>query len=292
MNQLNFARLFYFYRAATLGSRREAARVLRVKPETLDHQIRTLERELRADLFVINDDTMELTEQGRKALEHAEIIFGTGERLLRDLDVSVSSRTVLEIGVAATVSRSLAADLFLPLFGEEGMCPRISIADYGSLMPRLASGELHVLVSELQPQSRAANNLQTAVVRNARFALVASPGAASVVSSVAALHGSPWVHYTTTSGFRWAVDAFLRTNHVVPDVVAETDDLELMRLAAIRGFGFAAMPEAFIAADVKDGRLVRIATMDDPVPLYVSYVADGVSDFVQKAVQVLTRGAG
>jgi LysR family transcriptional activator of nhaA len=287
--QLNFARLYYFHMVASLGSQAAAARQLRISQSTISEQIKLLENELRTQLFSRRGPQLALTEAGRKALEHSEVIFGTGERLLRDLDVVLSPRTVLEVGIAATVSRSLTSDLFLPLFRDEDTCPRVSVADFGALFPRLSSGEIHILISEMEPRGRTAAKVESVVVRNTRFEIVATPDLAAKLDSVSSLHGKPWLHFTTSSGFRWAVDSHLRAQHVVPEIVAETDDLELMRLATIRGFGFAAMPGAFIARDVEDGRLVRIAGLEEPIPLYITYVQDGVADFVRNAVDLLTR---
>ena len=290
MQKLNYARLRYFYRVASLGSQAEAARQMRVSQSTISEQIKLLEAELRTKLFTRKSASLALTESGRKALEHAEVIFGAGERLLRDLDVALTPRTVIEVGVAATVSRTLAAELFLPLLHDEEMCPRISIADVGALVPRLSSGELHVLVSDLEPKGPSASRITSVATRHTNFVVVATPEGAEGISDIGDLHAKPWVHFTTSSGFRWAVDSFMRNNHVTPETVAETDDLELMRRAVLEGVGIAALPESFVAEQLEAGEVVALSHLTDPVPLFVSHVDDDVSDLVGRAVEVLTRG--
>ncbi len=292
MHKLNYARLRYFHRVASLGSQAEAARQMRVSQSTISEQIKLLEAELRTRLFSRKAASLTLTDAGRKALEHAEVIFGAGERLLRDLDVVLSPRTVIEIGVAATVSRTLAAELFLPLLHDEQMCPRISIADVGALVPRLSSGELHVLISDIEPRGPSAGRITSVATRHTTFAVVATPECAEGVSELGDIHAKPWVHFTTSSGFRWAVDSFLRSNHVTPETVAETDDLELMRHAVLECVGFAALPESFVAEDLEEGRMIVLSHLDEPVPLFVSHVDDDVSDLVGRAVEVLTRAEG
>lgn len=291
MTSLSFSRLYYFHKVAVLGSQSAAARELCVSQSTISEQIKLLERELRVDLFTRRGPSLSLTDEGRKAQEHAELIFGAGDRLLKELGVALSSRAVLEIGVAATVSRSLAAELFLPLFDNDELCPRLSIADYSSLYPRLSAGELHILISENEPRGRAANKITSVVVRNAHLVVVGSPALARECGTIEGMHGKPWVHYTTQSGFRWTVDAHLRGAQVTPEVVAESDDLELMRLAAIRGHGCAALPKAFVAADLSNGRLARLGTIDDPVPLYISHLKDNLAEYISNAVDLLTAAS-
>jgi LysR family transcriptional regulator, nitrogen assimilation regulatory protein len=83
---VDLKQLQYFVHVAELGSFTRAATFLSVVQPALSRQIRTLELELRQNLFDRNGRGVVLTEPGKRLLEHARGILQQIERARQDLD--------------------------------------------------------------------------------------------------------------------------------------------------------------------------------------------------------------
>src|SRR5688572_13031967 len=126
MRDINYNHLYYFHVVATEGSLVEASRKLGVAPSTISQQIRLLEASLGVQLFDRNGSGMRLTPAGKRALEQTQIMFTASERLEQAVRPSmVPDRIKLEVGVCASISRTFATRLFLPLFESQEVIVRL-----------------------------------------------------------------------------------------------------------------------------------------------------------------------
>ena len=78
---MNFKHLYYFWATANAGGVMRAAEQLHTTPQTISGQIKLLEARLGTSLFRKTGRRLELTDEGRAALEYADQIFALGEEL-------------------------------------------------------------------------------------------------------------------------------------------------------------------------------------------------------------------
>jgi DNA-binding transcriptional LysR family regulator len=76
-SRVSLAQIQYFVAVAEQGHMRRAAEALRIAQPAISRQIRQLEAELGADLFVRTPYGMRLSTPGRLFLEHAQAILAT-----------------------------------------------------------------------------------------------------------------------------------------------------------------------------------------------------------------------
>ena len=119
MADLNYHHLRYFRAVAREGHLSRAAAALNVSQSALSAQIRQLELRLGHDLFERRGRQLHLTEAGRIALDHADVVFAAGEELLETMKRSGTARSRIRVGALATLSRNFQIDFPRPLFGED-----------------------------------------------------------------------------------------------------------------------------------------------------------------------------
>ncbi|MEM9388580.1 MAG: LysR family transcriptional regulator [Pseudomonadota bacterium] len=107
MARLNYNHLHYFWAVANNGNLTQAAQELHVSQSSLSLQIKKLEQQLGHDLFLREGKRLILTEAGRVALEHANVIFANGAELTSSLQEGTRLSKVLRVGALSTLSRNL-----------------------------------------------------------------------------------------------------------------------------------------------------------------------------------------
>lgn len=85
---MSLSQIRYFVAVAEEGNVNRAANQLRVAQPAVSRQIRALEDELGAQLFVRTPRGMQLSDSGRVFLEHARAIVDSVERASRALQKS------------------------------------------------------------------------------------------------------------------------------------------------------------------------------------------------------------
>lgn len=287
---LNYNRLHYFHMVATLGSQAAASRELGVGQSTISEQLKLLEGDLGTKLFDRGPGGLRLTETGRRVLQHTDVIFGAGHRLMQELTHDPTDKQPLEIGVSSTVSRSFATEFFMPLFEREGVLPRIRHGDYLTLLQQLIANELDILLTDVEPNGKLSGRVRTHIAAQPSLVLAASPRLAEGFSAFPdAMEGKPFVHLTRNCSLRTDIDQWMRSKNLTVESVAETEDMELVKLAACRGHGFCILPRRFIAADVDQGRLVELGELDLKARVYLSHVEHNPTDTVRVATELLTQ---
>jgi LysR family transcriptional regulator, nitrogen assimilation regulatory protein len=112
MSAMDFKQLQYFVQVAELGSFTRAATVLKVAQPALSRQVRSLEVELRQNLFTRNGRGVTLTDAGQRLLAHGRGILQQVQRAVLDLEAQRGAPVGrLALGVPPSVGRMLTAPL-------------------------------------------------------------------------------------------------------------------------------------------------------------------------------------
>ncbi|WP_394757761.1 LysR family transcriptional regulator, partial [Rhodoferax sp.] len=148
---MNFKHLYYFWVTAKAGGIMRAGEQLHTTPQTLSGQIKLLEEWLGRKLFRKSGRQLELTEDGRLALDYAEQIFTLGAELEAAVRQARGGRRVLDfrVGVADSVAKSVVYRLLEPALSVKEPVKLIcSEGKFPDLLAQLALHRLDLVIAD------------------------------------------------------------------------------------------------------------------------------------------------
>lgn len=219
-------------------------------------QLRQLEAQLGHALFERRNRRMTLTEAGRIALEHAETIFRAGDELLAALQGGRARREMLRIGAAATLSRNFQMDLIRPLLADSDLELVIRSGGLGELLPQLEAHTLDLVLSNTPVGRDAGSVLHSHLLAELPASLVSRPARSQrMLVFPEGLRDLPVVLPGHGSGMRAAFDLAMDQAGIRPRVLAEVDDMAMLRLMARESPGLTLLPSVVVQDELRGGVL-------------------------------------
>lgn len=260
MADLNYHHLRYFQAVAHEGNLTRAAERLNVSQSALSTQIRLLEDRLGQTLFERRGRALHLTEAGRIALDHADVIFATGRELVATLRQTAQPRRALRIGANATLSRNFQLRFLHPVLGRTDIEVVLRSGSSTELLEALAALQLDLVLTNQPPDSGPSTPFIVTRLDAQAVALIGVPRLCPPGMSLAErLSTAPLVLPSPPSGLRTGVDALIDRLGVTPQIAAEVDDMAMMRLLAREGCGLAVIPPIVVKDELDSGLLVDAA---------------------------------
>ena len=264
MADLNFHHLRYFWVVAHRRNLTRAAEALHVSPSALSIQLRQLEERLGHRLFERRNRQLVLTEAGRVVLTHADAIFRTGQELLGALrGTPTLSRAVLRVGAVATLSRNFQLGWLLPMLQGQQVQIRLVAGQLRDLLAQLATHALDVVLSnEAAPRDSSAGWVSRRIAQQP-VSLVSKPprrGARPFLFPQD-LDGQPLLLPSEESAVRPAFDLLLEEAGVRPQVLAEVDDMAMLRLLARQTGALTLVPPVVVRDELQAGTLAERCTI-------------------------------
>ena len=260
MAELNYHHLRYFWAIAHQRSLTRAAEQLHVSPSALSIQLRQLEDRLGHTLFERRQKRLVLTEAGRIALDHADTIFKSGDELVSTLKGRpVDSRPVLRVGSVATLSRNFQLELLRPVVAQ-GDAHLVLVS--GSLRELLMQLEAHrldvVLTNHAVPRERGVA-WHSQLIADQPVSLVGHKprGRRRAFRFPQDVADHPLVLPSESSALRSQFDLLLEMAGIRPTILAEVDDMALMRLLARESRALTLVPPVVVQDELKSGALVE-----------------------------------
>ena len=264
MPRLNYNHLRYFWAVAHNGNLTRTAEQLHVSQSALSLQIRKLEEQLGHELFERRGNQLVLTEAGRLALDHADVIFAAGDELLSTLLHAAHPRAVLRVGALATLSRNFQTRFLEPLFGRDDVGMVVRSGQLADLLAQLEAHRLDVVLTNSVPPRDAATPWIVDLIDEQPVALVGFPERGRGRRDLSRLLAEePLIVPTVETSIRAAFDALVHRLEVSPNLVAEVDDMALIRLLARRGEGLAVIPPIVARDELAAGTLVEVAQLPE-----------------------------
>jgi DNA-binding transcriptional LysR family regulator len=249
-----------FLAIAETGTFTAAAERVHVTQAAISMQIRQLERETGAKLFVRAPRRVILTEAGEKLLDRAQLILREYDAALEELAaLTGAEKGRLRIGSASAM---VSADPLPHILRElkkthPGVETSVASGTSAELVQRILSGELDAAFVSLPVDAR---GIQTEVLSEDSLVAIASPrhrlGKQKVVSAYA-LAGEKLILGERGGNTRRLIDQFFAHAGVSLKVT-----MELSRLAAIKrmveeDMGVGIVPLQSVREEVAKGTLVR-----------------------------------
>ena len=262
MTNLNYNHLRYFWEVAREGNLTRAAERLAVSQSALSTQIHRLEERLGHPLFERVGRQLVLTEAGRIALRHANAIFAAGEDLLATLRAGAGHRRHLRVGSLATLSRNFQIEFLRPCLGRPDLEIILTSGSLAELETLLRQLDLDIVLCNTPPQGAHAQGIVVHRLAQQTISLFGAPAyAVGTGSAREVLQEHPVILPTGTNSIRGEFDALCRRLKVEPTIVAEVDDMAMMRLMAREGLGLAPLPPIVVRDELQAGTLRQLVSL-------------------------------
>lgn len=249
---LNYHHLRYFQAVAHEGNLTRAAEKLNLSQSALSTQIKSLEARLGQALFERIGRQLVLTEVGRIALDHADRIFATGAELEATLAQTSTTLPPFRIGALSTLSRNFQLQFLRPVLARGG-CEVVLRSGGAELLDSLRALGLDVVLTTEPPPGATAAAFTTHRIASQRVGLHGTPHRLRHATLAELLANEPLI--LPTGAMRTGFDGLLARLNVTPDIVAEADDMAMVRLLAREDAGVALVPDVVLADEIKSGRL-------------------------------------
>ena len=165
----------YFLQVAETSSFSEASRQLCISQSTVSQQIRQLEDELGAELFVRDSHSVVLSDYGLQFLPYAKhIAEDVQSGIARIKDVSGLSVGTINIGATYTFCPLLGKTIEDFMKEHPGISIKLTCSSMEELMKMLEDGELDTVLS-YRP-SRMFDNIESHILFNSNLCVVARHG--------------------------------------------------------------------------------------------------------------------
>ncbi|WP_066708699.1 transcriptional activator NhaR [Curvibacter delicatus] len=267
---MNFKHLYYFWVTARAGGIMRAGEQLHTTPQTLSGQIKLLEDRLGRKLFRKSGRQLELTEDGRVALDYADDIFTLGAELESALRQPRSGPRVLDfrVGVADSVAKSVAYRLLEPamaldvpvrLIGSEGKFP--------DLLAQLALHRLDLVIADEPLTRRISVKAFNHALGTSPMSFFCAPALKNQLQGKfpQCLHDAPMLIQGAASSVRQQLDGWLVRQQIQPRIVGEFDDGALMTAFGREGRGVFMSPSVLEAETVAHYGVEVIGRSDELV---------------------------
>lgn len=253
---MDVRQLEMFRAVAEAGSFTGAAQRLHVSQSAISRQLKLLEDELGTLL-------LQRTGRGVTVTPEGNILLATANRIWRDIQEVVAQiadsqklqRGVISLGGGMTVCLHILPKLlkkFRALYRNVDL--RITTGTAGDLLQRLRAHEVDLLLLTLPivgPDLEVVPVLkeEMIVVAAKRHALAE---ARSVEPRRLARH--PLILFESGSNTRKVIDEFFLAHQLAPNVVMETENVEIIKAMVANGLGVSVLPYGALAADLRSGR--------------------------------------
>lgn len=262
MADLNYHHLRYFWAVAHDGNLTRTAARLNLSQSALSVQIRKLEERLGHTFFERRGRQLHLTEAGRIALDHADAIFAAGAELVGTLREVGQPRQALRVGALATLSRNFQIGFLRPLLGRSDIELILRSGSPADLLGALEALALDVVLINQPPARDSATPFVSHRLTAQPVSIVGTQTRVGDERDVATLIASqPMIVPTVDTGVRVGFDALVDRLGLTPQIVAEVDDMAMMRLLAREGAGLAVLPPIVVKDELETGILVEAARL-------------------------------
>lgn len=268
---LNYHHLLYFWAVAREGHLTRAAAHLRVSQSALSTQIRQLEARLGQPLFQRQGRQLSLTEAGRIALAYAEQIVGAGQELVATLAEGRSAaRQVVRIGAVATLSRNFQRTFVAPLLGQPDVSLVLQSGSLGELLARLRAHTLDVVLANRRVHEDAEHAWRCVRIARQQVSLVGHRRRGPAFRFPDDVAKVPLLLPSRDSELRNGFDVLCDRAGIRPTVVAEVDDMAMLRLLARDTQAVALVPAVVVRDELRRGTLHEYCPVPD---LYEEFFA-------------------
>ncbi|MBB6249558.1 LysR family transcriptional regulator [Nitrospirillum iridis] len=259
MRDLNYNHLRYFWAVAHEGSLTRAAERMNLSQSALSVQIQKLEHQMGHPLFERVGKKLVLTEAGQIALDYADTVFKAGDELMSTMrGRPLASRQVLRVGALTTLSRNFQLEFLRPLVGRSDVELIVRSGNIRDLLAQLEAHAIDVVLANSAAPRDARSSLRNHLLNEQPVSLVGRPRPDQRPFRFPDdLRSEPLLLPSLDSDIRVAFDRVLELAGIRPTILAEVDDMAMLRLLAREREGVTLVPPIVVRDELEAGILVE-----------------------------------
>ena len=259
MKDLNYNHLRYFWAVAHEGSLTRAAEHMNLSQSALSVQIQKLEHQIGHPLFERVGRKLILTEAGQIALDYADTVFKAGDELMSTLrGRPLATRQVLRVGALTTLSRNFQLEFLRPLVGRSDVELIVRSGNIRDLLTQLEAHAIDVVLANSAAPRDARSSLRNHLLNEQPVSLVGHPRPnGRKFKFPDDLRSEPILLPSLDSDIRVAFDRVLELAGIRPIILAEVDDMAILRLLAREREGVTLVPPIVVRDELDTGVLVE-----------------------------------
>lgn len=239
---MNFKHLYYFWVTAKAGGIMRAGEQLHTTPQTLSGQIKLLEDWLGRRLFRKSGRNLELTEDGRLALDYADQIFTLGAELEAAVRQARGGQRVLDfrVGVSDAVAKSVVYRLLEPALSLDVPVKLIcSEGKFPDLVAQMALHRLDLVISDEPMSKRISVVAFNHALGSSTMSFFCAPALKKQLTGAfpECLTDAPMLLQGAAASVRQQLEGWLTRRQLHPRVIGEFDDVALMKAFGREGRG-------------------------------------------------------
>ncbi len=263
--KLNLSHLRYFWAVAHAGGLTRAAEQLNLSQSAVSVQLQKLEHQVGHRLFERVGKKLLLTEAGKIALDYADSIFRAGDELLSTLKGQpIESRQVLRVGALTTLSRNFQLEFLRPLIGRSDVELVVRSGTMRDLLAQLEAHTIDVVLATSAAPRDARTPLRNYLIAQQPVSLVGRPrGRRKRFRFPADVATMPLLLPSLDSEIRTAFDRLLEIAGIRPNILAEVDDMAMLRLLARERDAVTLVPPIVVRDELASGVLVEYCRIKD-----------------------------
>lgn len=261
MNTLNYHHLYLFWILTKEGTFTKSAERLSIAQSAVTSQIKQLEESLGMTLMDrANRRKPVLTEEGKLVLEFVDFIFEKGEELLKWSKLGIKTGGhIIRIGAISGLSRNFQYEFIAPLFECEDVKIEVITGDQEKLVRLLKEHSLDMILSSHSVPSEGRVSFFSHVLKRSPVVFVVKNNLKIRSGDLKEyLRKLPLCLPSKSFEARPELDAFLGRFKFIPNVIAEVDDIALLRIFAIRSGAVVAIPEMGVINELKTKDLIVV----------------------------------
>ncbi len=267
MNHLNHHHLYIFWVFARSSSFTKTAQELFIAQSAITKQLKMLEESLGVSLIDrSNRRKPEITSEGRKVLEFADLIFNTSRELLNWSSGAKTSREqTIRVGALSGLSRNLQYEFIKPYIGNSDFKFEVTTGDQKNLLSKLINHELDVLLTSSSINEFQKSKLYVNVLTSSKLIFVSSKKSThkkrKKIEDI--LDGVDLYLPGRQFEAKPEIDAYLERRKAKYRLAGEIDDIALLRILALRSDAVVAMPAMGLKGDIEAGNVKVLFSVDD-----------------------------
>jgi len=272
---MNLKQLDYFVHVAELGSFSKAALVLDIAQPALSRQVRSLETELRENLFLRNGRGVTLTDAGRRLFDHGVAILQMVAQAREDLGASRDEAVGrVTVGLPPSMGRQLTVSL-IDRFKRRFPAARLAIVEGLSshIVEWITSGRVDVGLA-YNPQTQAGLEITPllreplSLVSHAPKMPKATRRSETSPLPMNELPGYPLIVPERAHAMRRLLETQAALAGIKLDIAWEVSSIPSIIDLVCSGHGHAVLTASGVAASARAGELV-VRRLIDPTPVSV-----------------------
>jgi len=238
------------------GNLTKTAEKLHVSQSALSSQIKQLESSLECELFIRQGRKLVLTEMGNVAFSYAESIFSKGNELETLLRKGFESEVqTVHIGVLSTMSRNFIDSFVEPVLNNHRIKLEITSAGQATLLSLLSNHQLDLALTNIDVRGGSQELWESILLNRQPVHIIGHHGLDILPNFSKRYEHYEWILPSDQNPIRAAFDGLCALHNIEPTVIAEANDMAMLRLLARDSRGITVMPEVVVKDELRNGTL-------------------------------------